>query len=144
MIDKVHGGIYLPQYEFVIDCNLTDGDFVSSRLFHDSISKKINEYMHYRFITTVDNCEFQFRIIFDPIGKINFMTISVATGEKSQWKNWSSEREIERKRKNDDWLREQLGNPPYVYSWGEISSSYDPRAGSSHITFHYRTNANCR
>lgn len=38
--------------------------------------------------------------------------------------NLSVERELQRKQKHDDWLRAQLGDPPYRYNWGHISSAF--------------------
>ncbi len=50
---------------------------------------------------------------------------------------WNEELELERKRLHDDWLRKELGAPPYCYSWGEISSEYDPRGCVSDIILNY-------
>jgi hypothetical protein len=38
--------------------------------------------------------------------------------------NLSVERELQRKQKHDDWLRAELGDPPYRYNWGHISSDF--------------------
>jgi hypothetical protein len=38
--------------------------------------------------------------------------------------NVSMERELQRKRKHDDWLRAELGDPPYQYNWGHVSSDF--------------------
>ncbi len=50
---------------------------------------------------------------------------------------WNEELELERKRLHDDWLRNELGAPPYRYSWGEISSEYDPKGCVSDIILNY-------
>ena len=53
------------------------------------------------------------------------------------WENWSKEEQLKKKDKHDIWLKTNIGKPPYKYSWGEISSNYDPRSGSSMITIRY-------
>ncbi|HEV2801753.1 MAG TPA: hypothetical protein VGW12_14860 [Pyrinomonadaceae bacterium] len=47
--------------------------------------------------------------------------------------------ESEQKRLHDALLVEWLGAaPPYVYEWGEVSSSYDPRSDTSSIFVGYK------
>jgi len=50
---------------------------------------------------------------------------------------WSDEAEQERLALHDEWLKAELGKPPYRYVWGEVESSFDPRAGCSDIVLHY-------
>lgn len=38
--------------------------------------------------------------------------------------NLSMERELQRKKKHDEWLRASLGGPPYRYNWGHVSSDF--------------------
>lgn len=45
----------------------------------------------------------------------------------SDWSGWSRNVEDERKRFHDEWLRKQLGDPPYSYPWGAIKSYIDTR-----------------
>jgi hypothetical protein len=52
-------------------------------------------------------------------------------------RQWNIEREHERKVKHDEWLRAELGSPPYQYGWGEIASEFDPRGGISEIVVRY-------
>lgn len=47
--------------------------------------------------------------------------------------NWTRKRELERKAIHDKWLREEIGPPPYRYSWGEIESLFDEKACVSDI-----------
>lgn len=51
--------------------------------------------------------------------------------------NWSVETEIRRKDFHDQWLRRELGEPPYRYGWGEIASVYDSKGASSAIIMVY-------
>ena len=56
----------------------------------------------------------------------------------SDWSGWSLENELEKKRKNDNLLEQGLGSPPYNYRWGNISSQYEAKIGSSTIILSYR------
>lgn len=38
--------------------------------------------------------------------------------------NLSMERELQRKQRHDEWLRASLGDPPYRYNWGHVSSDF--------------------
>lgn len=51
--------------------------------------------------------------------------------------NWTRKRELERKAIHDQWLREEIGPPPYRYSWGDIESLFDEKACVSDIVVGY-------
>ena len=50
---------------------------------------------------------------------------------------WSDEAERERLALHDEWLKAELGKPPYRYAWGQVESSLDPRDGVSDIVLQY-------
>jgi len=50
---------------------------------------------------------------------------------------WTEELELARKKVHDEWLRAELGTPPYRYSWGEIASVFDPKGCVSDIILRY-------
>lgn len=50
---------------------------------------------------------------------------------------WSDVAERERLTLHDEWLKVELGKPPYRYAWGQVESSLDPRAGFSDIVLRY-------
>ena len=50
---------------------------------------------------------------------------------------WTEELELERKARHDRWLAQELGSAPYQYSWGSITSDFDPRGCSSEIIIVY-------
>jgi hypothetical protein len=52
-------------------------------------------------------------------------------------REWSAELELERKAKHDQWLREELGEPPYRYDWGRVASEFDPKGLASEIIVVY-------
>lgn len=52
-------------------------------------------------------------------------------------KEWTVERELERKALHDRWLHAELGNPPYDYAWGRVISEFDPKGVASEIIVVY-------
>jgi hypothetical protein len=67
----------------------------------------------------------------------------------SSWRDWSEEKELARRDAHDAWLVVTLGSGErkatekgpelhYTFPWGEVRSSFDPRAGSSSIGVHFR------
>lgn len=82
------------------------------------------------------------------IGKTNFAAriffkqgqlwmLSLYLVDGSSWSNWSEEEEMRRKAKHDEFLNQELGNPPYVFSWGKVESIFDRKGGSSSIVINY-------
>jgi hypothetical protein len=50
---------------------------------------------------------------------------------------WSAEHELERKQIHDDWLKRELGAPPYRFPWGYLESNYDSKGCTSAIIVTY-------
>jgi hypothetical protein len=66
------------------------------------------------------------------------VTLSMAQpDDSSSWDDWSEGKELARKARHDAWLEAQLGPLPWWFSWGDVTSDYDPRGGSSEIRFAY-------
>ena len=63
-----------------------------------------------------------------------FLLLRMPTDDPS---NWTAELEQKRKLKHDEWLRAELGPPPYEYPWGNIASEFDPRGCASDIIVSY-------
>ncbi len=59
-------------------------------------------------------------------------------GMPRSWSEWSLEGEMEIKRKNDLFLKENLGKPPYQYEWGRVDSIFDRRDAVSDIIVTYK------
>ena len=53
------------------------------------------------------------------------------------WADWSYENEMANKKYHDTLLEENLGQPPYVFSWGKVASVYDERSEGSEIIITY-------
>jgi len=51
--------------------------------------------------------------------------------------DWSEILELQRKKRHEDWLLKELGEPPYRFNWGEIVSEYDAKGVSSAIILVY-------
>ena len=71
-------------------------------------------------------------------GKLAMVQLVEIEDEGGGWDSWSEQKEIEKKARHDEWLDALLGPPPYRYSWGEITSEFDPRGGFSSIVVRYR------
>ena len=56
-------------------------------------------------------------------GRLLNVSILFSMGDDSE-DNLSLERELQRKQKHDEWLRETLGEPPYRYNWGHVTSDF--------------------
>lgn len=50
---------------------------------------------------------------------------------------WTEKNELERKAVHDRWLRRHLGEPPYEYGWGSVSSEFDAKGCVSEIIVSY-------
>jgi len=63
-----------------------------------------------------------------------FLMMSVPSDAQGRW---TESLEVERKAIHDHWLAQELGNAPYQYKWGSITSDFDPRGCSSEIIITY-------
>lgn len=71
-------------------------------------------------------------------GKLSSIELfEVGAESKAFWNDWSEREEAERKASHDAWLASMLGEPPYEYPWGKISSEYDPQGGYSCIVVRF-------
>lgn len=50
---------------------------------------------------------------------------------------WSVDLELQRKALHDRWLQTELGEPPYEYSWGTVTSEFDAKGVVSEIIVNY-------
>lgn len=63
-----------------------------------------------------------------------FLTMEIPPDRLGEW---TVENELARMEVHDKWLRKELGNPPYEYSWGQIVSDYDQKGCASTIIVAY-------
>jgi hypothetical protein len=69
--------------------------------------------------------------------KLVAVRLSDNVPESTSWDDASEEKELERKRRHDEWLEGELGLPPYEYAWGRVTSLYQPKTGESVIVIQY-------
>ncbi|MGH9560071.1 MAG: hypothetical protein ACRD3S_01330 [Terracidiphilus sp.] len=66
---------------------------------------------------------------FSPTGgpEVIRLRVSKPGFRPGDWTGWTRNVEDERKSFHDEWLRAQLGEPPYSFPWGAINSYIDTR-----------------
>lgn len=52
-------------------------------------------------------------------------------------RDWTERLELERKERHDAWLLDELGAPPYRFTWGTVSSDFDQKGCVSDIIVVY-------
>ncbi len=56
--------------------------------------------------------------------------------ENKTWADWTEENELKRKERYENWLTETIGKNR-LFSWGTVSTYYDPRGGNSSMRMKY-------
>ena len=141
MIDIKNGNILLNDNSFIIKKGLTKAEFLKSNLAEDILNQQVSVFTNYYLKPQLIGDEkFTVALYFDQNDLIAFLYISLLSdGNIPSWNNWSESEELKRKDEHDKWLLRKIGDPPYKYLWGEISSIYDVRSGSSIIIIRYNT-----
>lgn len=123
---------------------LTKQEFLQSDLFSEVISQDEDVFSNYYLKPQIiGRDEFIVRVFFNQDDNISAVNMSfTADGKIPSWDNWSEKEEIKIKDKHDSLLKEYLGEPPYKFDWGEITSNYDPRSASSQIIIRYFEDVN--
>ncbi len=82
---------------------------------------------------------FLIRLYFDKENQSLILTqiATVGHGEKITWQDWSYNKEIERKNRNEKWLLEEINKTDCNYRWGSIKSVYNSLEGSSYVIIKY-------
>ncbi len=134
-----NGDLAIQDKSFTIGRGLIKTDFVQSKLYDEVINEKSYGFTFYNLNSQlISNEWFDITLYFNNKDILNLVNISLSNeGDIASWNNWSENEQIKKKDMHDKWLKKNIGNPPYKYDWGEISSSYDPRSGSSMITIKY-------
>jgi hypothetical protein len=91
-------------------------------------------------------CSFRFEDHEDSMGVIVFFkgeileSVHLSINDPrfgTSWEDWSEEKELGRKRANDQWLKSNGLPPGKRYSWGSVWSDYSPKSGYSLIVIQY-------
>lgn len=137
-IDRRTGAITLPRG--VLEPALTRGVFLASPMAEGvEIFVQNEPWCSYKLARVpVGAREFIVVAFFhdQQLTHVNLMDVDPAFGS-SDWTDWSEEKEINRKARHEEWLRE-IGVPVGNYSWGSVASEYDQRSGGSDIIITYR------
>ena len=140
MIDINNGDIRLTKKTLVIRKGLTIDEFAKSDLFEDVYKK--DEYEYTRFfvgLQFIGENQFAVSLLFNPLGRLYSIHLKISIdGKMPSWDNWSEEGELRIKDMHDMWLKKNVGDPPYNYSWGTIYSTYDPRSASSSMGVRFK------
>jgi hypothetical protein len=137
MLDLNNGGLRIK--DVVLRPRLTKDEFVRTELYPDVLRE--DQYGYTRYSLRPQDLlgeRWSVFLYFNPDQMLEMVSLSMLEDEKmSSWEHWSEEKELEKKAKHDAFLVQYLGKPPYKYKWGEVSSQYDPRSGSSDVTIQY-------
>lgn len=147
MIDATIGNIKLG--DVLISKAMNAENFLESNAVKYIYKKEQSIYLTvYLKNILYDNQTFIVVLYFNEQKVLKFVSMCIGSDTDKSWSDWSEERELDIKRKNDEWLSKQLGEPTrsenypypideYEYDWGTVSSSYDPRSASSSIWVNY-------
>lgn len=139
MLNPVKGELELKGNKFIIRKGLTKQEFEKTCLFDEVLNQQSYGFTCYYLKPQLIGDElFIIVLYFNPRNVLDFINLSLADGDGvPSWNDWSESEEKGKKEKHDEWLLRNIGKPPYKFAWGEISSNYDPRSGSSIITIKY-------
>lgn len=118
-------------------CKVTRGldrqGFLASSLAAGARQRLVNrEWWHFSFDPEPG---FTARLVFrgDQLDSV-FILMDLPPDKRAEW---TEANELERKALHDDWLRREIGMPPYEYAWGWIESFYDAKSCVSEIIVKY-------
>lgn len=141
MINPQNGYLILNNIDLIIRPGITKHEILNSDLAQciRTQDEYENGYSNYLLEPQpIGAFLFPIRLYFNPQGILDLIMLFLRIDDEiPSWENWLEQKEMDRKAKHDMRLEECLGKPPYKYSWGSISSNYDPRSASSGIAIHY-------
>lgn len=127
-------------YDLVLSSQLTKSQFLASSMSRNAQLLLINyPYTKYKF-TSVLEVGLECILIVSFVGEAlqEIYIYPLWTEQPTQWFDAQQSVEQANKKRNDRLLENLLGTPPYEYSWGEITSIYDQKGGSSGIVVRYQ------
>lgn len=139
MINVSNGDIFIAGGTSKIRKGLNKDEFINSSLFKEVLQQQEHTFTNYYLKPQqIGNDKFIIVLFFNPSNILDSISIGLTRdGEIPSWENWSESEELKLKNEHDKWLEKNIGKSPYKYPWGEISSNYDPRSGSSSIIIRY-------
>jgi hypothetical protein len=140
MIDKASGEIRFLNWEIPLSPKMIRSEFLASSLVTGAKERIKNEPHRSWLLPIAKWEEWQWFVTVHFTGEaLSMIRISVTSDEFGiGWSDWSEEGERKREVFHDDVLKKIFKRyPPYDFSWGRVSSSYDPKGGSSSIIVRY-------
>ena len=138
IINKTTGAIYLPE-SILITAEMTRLDFEASSLGKNSKLFVKNDPWNSFHLPKIVLADKRLNVIvffeWNRLTRVDIafnLDLNVTT-----WADWSYENEMANKKYHDALLEENLGQPPYVFSWGKVISVYDERSEGSEIIITY-------
>jgi hypothetical protein len=138
-IDEETGSIILPEIGASISASLLCSQFLQTQTFAGaSVLVQNDPWCSYR-LPDIAQAGSRLCVVLQFHGEhIRSLTLCHdADCFGTCWSDWSEERELARKAFHEAWLTHELGIRLGRYPWGDISSIYDPKGGSSSIIINY-------
>lgn len=142
MFNKLNGNVYFDE-KFSIEPDLTLSTFKASNDFHlwQSFRKEKDIGESYFRISIEDSEQRRWHLIVWFVGGVlASLDLSIWLPNESyplSWDNASEETELKRKSIHDAILGKDLGEGPYEYIWGKITSYFDRKSWGSDIRIIY-------
>ena len=138
-INEDTGCITLPEIDAVISSSLSRSRFLQTAAFSAaSVSVRNEPWCSYR-LPSIPQPDTELFIVLQFHGEqllsLNLSHSAARFG--TSWADWSEERELALKAFHERWLLGNLRLHLGDYPWGDISSCYDAKGGSSFITVRY-------
>jgi len=147
LIELQTGKIIFPELNIIVSPLLHYADFISDFPKNKIIQIRNmgNGYIWYDMREKVYDNKIPVHICFNPWGNLEFVELypqSFDLNAIRHWENWTSEEMQKDKKYCDEWLVRFCGlqSEENLFSWGSISSYFDPRSCSSGICIHYMGN----
>jgi len=125
-----------------LSSHTTERAFLATDPGRTSILSQPNTgYNWYRMkeVYSLDNAPLIVEVCF-AWGLLSNLSLSISRNlQGASWSTWSEQAELAKDRQHQDLLERHYGPPPRQFAWGEISTAYDPRGGSSSIAIRYRS-----
>ena len=138
-IDKDTGCILLPEIDAVISPLLSRTQFLQAAAFSAASVTLCSEPWYSYRLPSIPQSETELFIVLQFQGE-QLLSLHLAHGSArfgTSWADWTLEQELARQAFNEHWLTSDLCLHLGEYSWGDISSIYDDKGGSSFIRVCY-------
>jgi hypothetical protein len=110
-------------------------DFLATELGSSSMEEIANAAEDWRRVRVPSENEFDAILLYQG-ERLRQVYIAITT-PSDKHDEWTMESELRRKDFHDNWLRTELGDPPYNYAWGSVVSEFDAKGVVSEIIVTY-------